>query len=91
MSVKCNSTHVRNHRKARQVHMKKMVLNEDEFTRRFRTAKGVQTRFFFGFGAIGNQKRASPDPFHENMVRKVYTAKYLVRTNFFMGPDPFFL
>ena len=49
MSVKCNSTHVRNHRKAQQVHMKKMVLNEDEFTRRFRTAKGVQTRFFFRF------------------------------------------
>ena len=22
-----------------------------------------------------NQKKASPDPFHENMVRKVYTAK----------------
>ena len=50
MSVKCNRTHVRNHRKARQVHMKKMVLNEDEFTRRFRTAKGVQTFFFSVLG-----------------------------------------
>ena len=47
MIEKCNSTHARNHRKARQAHMKKMVLNEDAFTRRFRTAKGVQTRFFF--------------------------------------------
>ena len=35
-----------------QAHMKKMVRNEDTFTQRFRTAKGVQTRCFFGFGAI---------------------------------------
>ena len=75
MIEKCNSTHARNQRKARQAHMKKMVLNEDAFTRRFRAAKGVQTRFFFGFGAIVNKKKASPDPFHESMVRKVYTAK----------------
>ena len=40
-----------------------------------------------------NQKRASPDPFHESMVRKVYTAKIsgpyqlflLVRTHFFFS------
>ena len=36
--------------------------------------------FFPGFGAIAaygpkTRKKASPDPFHENMVRKVYTAK----------------
>ena len=43
--------------------MKKIVRNEDAFTQRFRTAKGVQTRC------------PSPDPFYENMVREVYTAK----------------
>ena len=47
MIEKCNSTHARNHRKARQAHMKKMVRNEDAFTQSFRTAKGVRTRFFF--------------------------------------------
>ena len=50
MIEKCNSTHARNHRKARQADMKKMVLNEDAFTRRFRAAKGVQTRFFSVLG-----------------------------------------
>ena len=48
---------------------------------------------FFGFGAIVNQKKASPDPFHESMVRKVYTAKISgpyqlllwVRTPFFFS------
>ena len=73
-----------------------MVRNEDTFTQSFRTAKGVQTSFFFfrfwGHSRLWpqNQKKASPDPFHENMVRNGYTAKYLVRTNFFMGPGPFF-
>ena len=54
MIEKCSSTHARNHRKARQAHMKKMVRNENAFTQRFRTAKGVRTLFFFffGFGAI---------------------------------------
>ena len=53
MIEECNSTHGRNHRrKARQAHMKKMVRNEDAFTQRFRTAKGVRTGFFSGFGAI---------------------------------------
>ena len=70
--------------------MKKMVLNEDAFTRRFRTAKGVQTLFFFGFGAIGNQKKASPDPFHESMVRKVYTAKISGPYQLFQGCGPIF-
>ena len=44
---KCNSTHARNHGKAWQVHMKKMVQNEDVFTQLFGTSKGVQTNFFF--------------------------------------------
>ena len=52
MIEKCNSTHARNHRKARQAHIKKMLRNEDAFTQRFRTAKGVRTRVFFGLGAI---------------------------------------
>ena len=40
--------HARNHPKARQAHMN-MVRNEDAFTQSFRTAKGVQTSFFFRF------------------------------------------
>ena len=54
MIEKCNGTYARNHRKAKQAHMKKMVRNEGAFTQRFRTAKGVRTSFFFffGFGAI---------------------------------------
>ena len=39
MIEKCNGTHARNHRKARQAHMK-MVRNEGAFTQRFRTARG---------------------------------------------------
>ena len=46
MIEECNSTHARNHRKARQAHMKKMVRNEDTLTQRFRTAKGGRTGFF---------------------------------------------
>ena len=47
---------------------------------------------FFGFGAVVNQKKASPDPFHESMVRKVYTAKIsgpyqlFLRVLFLLGP-----
>ena len=52
MIEKCNGTYARNHRKARQAHMKKMVRNEDAFTRHFRTAKGVRTRLFFS--ALGS-------------------------------------
>ena len=43
----------RNHRKARQAHMKKkvrIVRNEDAFTQRFRSGKGVLTRFFSVLG-----------------------------------------
>ena len=70
--------------------MKNMVRNEDAFEQRFRTANGVRTLFFFfGFGAIVRpmakkpEKKSSPVPFHENVVRKVYAAKI-------SGPDPFF-
>ena len=58
--------------------MKEVVQNEDTFTLRFRTAKGVRTDFFFfGFGCLWpqDQRKAIPDPFHENIVRKAYTAK----------------
>ena len=41
-----------NHRKAQQADMKKMERNEDAFTQRFRTAKGVRTRFFFFFFSV---------------------------------------
>ena len=64
--------------------MKKMVRNEDAFTQRFRTAKVVRIWFFFSVWPQ-NQKKASPDPFHENMVRQ----KYLVRTVTFLWV-PFF-
>ena len=47
MIEKCNSAHAQNHRRARQAHMKKIVLNEDAFTQCFRTAKGVRSCFFF--------------------------------------------
>ena len=94
MIEKRNSTHARNHRKARQAHMK-MVGNEDAFTQCFRTVKGVRTSFFSVFVAITaycpqNQKKASPDPFHENTVRKVYTAKISGLCQLFYGFGPKF-
>ena len=53
MIERYNSTHARNHRKLRQAHIEKIVRNEDAFAQRFRTAKGIRTRFFFfGSGAI---------------------------------------
>ena len=47
MIEKCNSAHAQNHRRARQAHMKKIVLNEDAFTQCFWTAKGVRSCCFF--------------------------------------------
>ena len=38
-----------------------------------------------------NQKKASPDPFHENMVRKVYTAKISGPYQLFCVSWPIFL
>ena len=73
-----------------------MVRNEDAFTQSFRTAKGVQTSFFFfrfwGHSRLWprNQKKASPDPFHENMVRNVYTAKISGPYQLFYGSGPIF-
>ena len=80
MIEKCNSsTHAQNHRKARQARMKKMVRNKDAFTLHIRTAKGARTHFFQFWSHSRlwpqNQKKPSLDPFHENMVWKVYTAK----------------
>ena len=73
--------------------MKKMVRNDDAFTQRFRAAKGVRTRFFFPFWAHSrlwpqNQKKASSDPFHENMIRKLYTAKISGPYQLFYGLGP---
>ena len=72
-----------------------MVRKDDAFTQRFRAAKGVRTRFFFRFGPIAaygppNQKKASPDPFHENMVRKVYMEKISGPYQLFYGSGPIF-
>ena len=93
MIEKCNSTHARNHRKARQAHMKKMVLNEDAFTRRFRAAKGVQTRFFSVLGPWSTRKRQVRIHFMKAWYGRFTRQKYLVRTNFFYGcffMGPFF-
>ena len=66
-----------------------MVWNEDAFTQRFPTAKGVRTGFFFGFGAITPEK-TSPDPFHENIVRKGYTEKISGPYQLIYGSGPIF-
>ena len=72
-----------------------MVRNEDAFTQSFRTAKGVQTIFFFGFGAIAvhgfkTRKKRVRIHFMKTWYGMFTRQKYLVRTNFFMGPGPFF-
>ena len=71
-----------------------MVRNEDAFTQSFRTAKGVQTIFFRFWGHsrpwLQNQKKASPDPFHENVVRNVYTAKISGPYQLFYGSGAIF-
>ena len=74
-----------------------MLRNEDAFTQSFRTAKGVQTSFFFffGFGAIavyGPETRKKRVRIHFMKIwYGMFTRQiYLVRTNFFMGPGPFF-
>ena len=82
--------HARNHRKARQAHMN-MVRNEDAFTQSFRTAKGVQTSFFFSVLLWPqNQKKASRIHFMKTWYGMFTRQKYLVRTNFVKGPGPFF-
>ena len=75
--------------------MKKMVRNDDAFTQRFRTAKGVRTRFFFRFWAIAaygpkTRKKRVRIHFMKNGTEGLHGKKYLVRTNFSTGPDPFF-
>ena len=55
--------------------IQKTVVGCPWFTLRFRTVKGVRTSFFFGFAMAPKSEKTSPDPFHENMVQKVYTAK----------------
>ena len=71
---------MRNHGKAQQAHIKKMARNEDAFTQGFEQQKGSGLVFFFRFWGHRrlwpqNQKNVSPDPFHANMVQKVYTVK----------------
>ena len=94
MIEKCSSTHVQNHRKVRQAHMKKMVRNKDAFTLHFRTAKGVRTHFFrfWSHSRLWPQKQKKPslDLFHENMVWKVYTAKISGAYQLFYGSGPIF-
>ena len=83
MIEKCNGTHARNHRKARQAQLNEMVRNEDAFAQRFRTAKGIRTRFFFfGFGAIAakTRKRHVGIHFMKTWYGRFTRQKYLVRT-----------
>jgi len=81
MVEECNSTHVRNHRKARQAHMRKMVRNEDASTQRFRTAKGVRTRFF---------PVLEPLPPMAIYLEICESGSISFRTNFFYGSGPIF-
>ena len=68
-----------------------MVRNEDAFTQSFRTAKGVQTSFFFSVLLWPqNQKKASRIHFMKTWYGMFTRQKYLVRTNFVKGPGPFF-
>ena len=77
--------------------MKKMVRNGDAFKQRFRTTNEVRTVFFFfrfwGHSPAYGQKKkkkSSPDPFHKNMVRKVYAAKISGPYQLFYGSGPIF-
>ena len=76
--------------------MKKMVRNEDAFTQRFRTAKGIRTRFILfwghscrGYGPQTKKKRVRIH-FMKTWYGRFTLQKYLVCTNFFMSPDLFF-
>ena len=67
--------------------MKKIVRNDDAFTQRFRTGPKSIFFFFSVFHMAQSQEKASPDPFVEHMVRKVYTAKTSgPYCNYFMDP-----
>ena len=62
----------------------------------FDQEKGSGLVFFFRFCGHSrlwpqNKKKASPDPFHKNMVRKVYTAKISGPYQLFYGSGPIFL
>ena len=84
MIEKCNSTHARNHCRARQAHMKKMLRNEDTFTQCFQTAKGVRSHFFFRF-CYGPKTRKKQVWIHfmKTWYRRFTRQKYLAHTNFF--------
>ena len=95
MIEECNSTHARNHRKARQAHMKKMVRNEDAFTQRFRTAKGVRTGFFPVLEPLPPmapkpEKSESGSISWKHGKEGLHGKKNLVRTNFFCVSWPIF-
>ena len=95
MIERYNSTHARNHRKLQQAHIEKMVRNEDAFAQRFRTAKGIRTRFFFfGSGAIAahspKTRKGESGSILENIVRKVYKEKISGPYQLFYGYGPFF-
>ena len=75
MIEKCTSTRARNHHKAREAHIKKMVrYGPDSFI--FRPQ---------------NQKKVNPDLFHKNMVRKVYMAKIYGPYQLFYRSGPIFI
>ena len=73
-----------------------MLRNEDAVTQSFRTAKGIQTSFFFS--VLGPYPSMAPKPEKSESgsiswkygTECLHGKKYLVRTNFFMGPGPFF-
>ena len=61
----------------------------------FEQQKGSGLAFFFRFWGHSrlwpqNQKKVSPDPFHEHMVRKVYAAKISCSYQLFYGSGPIF-
>ena len=61
----------------------------------FEQQKGSGLVFFFGFGAIATydpktRKKRVRIYFMKTWHGRFTRQKYLVRTNFFMGPDPFF-
>ena len=62
--------------------------------RALNSKKGPDSFFFRFWGHRRlwpqNQKKVSPDPFHANMVRKVYTVKIIGPYQLFFGPDAFF-
>ena len=96
MIEKRNSTHARNHRKARQAHMKMVGKRRCVLHSAFEQLKGSALVLFFGF--CGHSRLLPPKPekkrvrihFMKNTVRKVYTAKISAPYQLFFGSGPIF-